>query len=233
MINCIVDCRLTENERTSLSKLGLNIILCPKSSDAYEAISSHPDIQIFFVNYKNVIVQKYMEPEFINVLKSSGLTIHLSSKGLAHKYPHDIILNCLKLGDLFLHNLKYTDEAVIDNLSGDIKRINVNQGYTKCSTAVVSDRAIITSDPGICRSLIDNGIDVLYLPPGGIILEGLDYGFIGGTCGLLDKHNMAFFGSLDRYIYGKEVKDFLKKHKIDYHYLMESKLVDRGTLFTF
>lgn len=233
LTSCIVDCRLTEDEKKSLAKLGFNIILCPKCNDLYDAICSHPDIQIFFIDETRVVVQKNMPSEFITELQDAGMELIFSSKDLSHKYPHDIILNCLKLGDLFLHNLKYTDPAAIEALDPAIKMLHVNQGYTKCSTAVLNERAVITNDTGICSVLKNNLIDVLYLPPGDIILEGLDYGFIGGTCGLLDEHNMAFFGSLEKYEYGKEVKDFLKKYKIEYHYLSDNTLVDRGTLFTF
>ncbi len=217
----------------SLDNLDLNVILCPKSDKVYEAISSHPDIQLFFSKDNIVIVQKNIDIKLIEMLKELGKKPILSSKSLAHNYPHDIILNSLILGDLFLHNLKSTDESILNHLGDEVKKVHVNQGYTKCSTAIVSDTAAITSDKGIYTALKTNLIDVLYVPPGNIILEGLDYGFIGGTCGLLDENNMAFFGSLDKYLYGNEVKTFLKKHKIQYHYLMNTMLTDRGSLFAF
>ena len=106
------------------------------------------------------------------------------------------------------------------------------KGYTKCSVAIVNDNAIITSDFAIAKALTSNNFDVLLLPPGDIILEGLDYGFIGGTCGLVDKNILAFFGTLDKYAYGSEVKEFLKKHKVEPYYLSDLKLTDRGSIIT-
>ncbi|WP_375546342.1 DUF6873 family GME fold protein [Clostridium tertium] len=41
---------------------------------------------------------------------------------------------------------------------------------------------------------------------------------------------MAFYGSLDLYIYGDKVKSFLKKYGVSPIYLMNEKLHDRGSL---
>lgn len=90
----------------------------------------------------------------------------------------------------------------------------------------------MTSDRGIAKELSKIGADVLLLPPGGIILPGLDYGFIGGTCGLISKSKLAFFGDLNFYAYGKEVKDFLKQHGVEPVFLRSGKLFDRGSLLT-
>ena len=53
--------------------------------------------------------------------------------------------------------------------------------------AVVSNKAIITSDKVIAHEAKKVDLDVLLIPPGDIILPGLDYGFIGGCCGLIEK----------------------------------------------
>jgi hypothetical protein len=110
--------------------------------------------------------------------------------------------------------------------------INVKQGYTKCSTAIISNNAVMTSDKGIAKALSTNGIDVLLLPPGDILLPGLDYGFIGGTCGMIDERTIAFFGDLYKYAWGHEVLKFLEKHKVHPIFLGKGKLIDRGSIFT-
>lgn len=231
MPHCIVDCRTSEKELYSLSTLGIEPLLCPKCDSLYSAISSHPDIQIFIAAKGNLIVQKNIENSFLNLLISLVNKVTLSKASLSCDYPHDIILNCFILGDLFVHNLNYTDDKIIQSLGSSIRKVHVKQGYTKCSTAIINNESVITNDTGIAKALQKEKVDVLYLPPGDIILEDMNYGFIGGCCGLLDEKNIAFFGSLDKYMYGKEVKEFLKKHKVDYHYLMDDKLTDRGSLF--
>nr|WP_315672717.1 hypothetical protein [Clostridium sp. 19966] len=129
-----------------------------------------------------------------------------------------------------MHNLKYTDKTILDSLNSSIKRISVNQGYTKCSTAIISKNAVMTSDKCIAKALLENKVEVLFLPPGDILLPDLAYGFIGGACGLLDYNNLAFFGNINRYKYGSEVKHFLRKHNIEAYCLSDDKLSDRGTL---
>ena len=230
MPHCIVDCRTSEKELFSLSRLGVDPLLCPKYNPLYNAISSHPDIQIFISQKNSLIVHKDIERSFLDILIPLVDKITLSELSLAAEYPHDIILNCFVLGDLFVHNLNYTDNKILKSLHSSIKKIHVKQGYTKCSTAIIDYKSVITNDTGIAKALGNEKLDVLYLPPGDIILEDMNYGFIGGSCGLLDERNIAFFGSLDKYKYGKEVKDFLIKHKIDYYYLMDEKLTDRGSL---
>jgi len=208
----------------------LEVLLCPKCDNLYDAISSHPDIQVFALNKNHLIVQNQIDGDLLEQFEALGKKIHFSKNTLFNKYPYDIILNCFILGELFIHNLKYTDNKIIELLPDGIKKINVNQGYSKCSTAIVNDNAIITSDPSIAKALSLEKVDVLFLPPGDIILEGMNYGFIGGTCGLLDENNIAFFGNLDKYMYGTEVKNFLKKHKVTWHCLSNCKLIDRGSL---
>ena len=41
---------------------------------------------------------------------------------------------------------------------------------------------------------------------------------------------IAFFGSLENYSFGNEVKKFLYKHDIKLIYLSNTKLIDRGSL---
>ena len=73
--------------------------------------------------------------------------------------------------------------------------------------------------------------DVLLLPYGDIILEGFEYGFIGGVGGMISQDKLALFGDLNHYSYGKEVLKFLNDHNITPIYLKNGKLTDRGSLF--
>jgi hypothetical protein len=230
MNTAIIDCRTSEEELYSLKKLNFSPLLCPISQDLYPAVSGHPDMQICIINKHNIVVNNSIEINFTNRLSKLNKIIHRTAKSLNSKYPQDIILNALILGDIFVHRLDSTDLKLLE-LTKEMKKINVNQGYTKCSAAIVNDKAIITSDKSIIESLKDSDIDILYVPPGDIELPGLDYGFIGGTCGLLNEKSMAFFGDLNFYNHGKDVIDFLKKHGVTPVYLKNGKLTDRGTLF--
>lgn len=229
-----VDYRTSIEELSSLEKLNIKPIKIPQCKDLYNAIDGHVDIQVFqsspLVN--EFIIYKYMKEDFLSYLISLNINFALSSLPLENKYPKNIALNCISTESILIHNLQHTDSK-IKTLSTSKTIINVKQGYSRCSCAIVSNSAFITSDTGIYTALKDNNYDVLLLPTGDILLEGFDYGFIGGTCGLISKNTMAFFGDLNKYKYGAEVKSFLKSHDVNAVYLSPHKLVDRGGLFVF
>ncbi|CDM69258.1 hypothetical protein CM240_2100 [Clostridium bornimense] len=223
-----VDERIEMEEMENLQQFTIKVIKVPKTNLTYEAVSGHPDILIHICDDK-VILHKDIDKTFLQYLKSLNLNVLLSKKSIGYKYPNNIILNCVSTSEFFIHNAKYTDEKLL-TLIGNKQIVNVPQGYTKCSTAVVSNKAIMTSDTIIADSMKKLGMDVLLLPPGDILLPGLDYGFIGGTCGLIDDKTMCFYGNLEKYKYGNDVIDFLKKHNVKPVYLSNGKLVDRGSI---
>lgn len=230
MKNAIVDYRIDDVEKENLIAFGCNIIECPPSSILYDAVCGHPDMLMNIVNNDLIILHKDTDRAFVSQLQAMEKNIVFSENSLMTSYPYDIILNALSIRNMFIHSLKHTDSKLLEASRGK-ELINVRQGYTKCSTALISNSAAITSDTGIASALNSRGIDVLLLPPGGILLPGLNYGFIGGTCGLFDKNHLAFYGDLEFYIYGKEVIAFLKKHKVEPLFLKKGPLVDRGSLF--
>ncbi|WP_066892991.1 DUF6873 family GME fold protein [Clostridium nigeriense] len=229
---CFVDYRTTLFEKEALNSLNLKIIEIPLCPDVYEAINGHVDIQLNVLDKKSkkIIINRNIDNSFKNNLKNLNISYSESKNSIKSNYPNNISLNALILDNYFIHNLKYTDENLLQSQKNKIL-INVKQGYTKCSCLPVSDKAIITSDIGIYKTLSTYGFDILLLPPGDIILKGLNYGFIGGTGGLISNDKMAFYGNLNYYKYGLEVKAFLKKYNVEPIYLNNSKLYDRGSLF--
>lgn len=226
----IVDYRISEEEKSNLKQLGCEVLVCPPSKLLYDAICGHPDVLLHIIDNENIMVHKDMNVEFVKLLKKLGFDVSFSRNNLNSLYPYDVILNAVNLSHLFIHNINYTDPNLL-KMTNNKKFINVKQGYTKCSTAIVSEEAIMTSDKNIAKALFKENIDVLLLPPGDILLPGLDYGFIGGCCGLLDDKSLAFYGDLNYYAHGKKVLEFLKKHNIEPIFLRKEKLIDRGSLF--
>ncbi|WP_097027601.1 DUF6873 family GME fold protein [Clostridium peptidivorans] len=225
----LVDYRINIVEKSSLESLGCKVLICPPYEKLYESVCGHPDMLVHLIDNKNILVHRDMPFHFVELLKSLNFNVLKSHSSILAKYPYDITLNALSLSNLFVHYLKYTDRTLLNKAKNKIL-VNVKQGYTKCSTAIVSERAIMTSDKGIANSLKSNDIDVLLLPPGDIELPGLDYGFIGGCCGKIDANTLAFYGDLSYYAYGKEVLSFLKKHEIQPVYLRNGRLIDRGSI---
>ena len=229
MKNLIVDFRIHNEEKEYLISKGYNILICPHSNLLYEAVCGHPDMLMQILD-NNIVVHKDMDNEFIQTLVLHNYRVYKSKLNLEFKYPHNICLNSLNIGNLFVHSINFTDTNLL-SFTKNRKLINVNQGYTKCSTCIVNDHAIITSDVSIAKALSLENIDVLLIPPGDILLPGLNYGFIGGATGLIEDNVLAFYGHLDHYLYGKEILIFLNKHKVEPVFLRNGKLIDRGSIF--
>lgn len=231
-MHCFVDYRISGEELDALLQLKLNPILIPKCPKVYESIDGHPDIQLNILknNSKNkIIIQKDIPNCFKKILEANSINYIVSKSSLSNTYPYDIILNSLILDNYFIHNLKHTDEDLLKSQSLKV-HINVPQGYTKCSILPIRENALITSDKGIFNILRNYNFDILLLPPGDILLPNLNYGFIGGVGGMISNNEMAFFGNLDYYKWGNEIKDFLFKYDVAPVYLKNGKLIDRGSL---
>lgn len=229
MKTVIVDFRIHNVEKESLLSMGYNLLICPSSNLLYDAVCGHPDM-LMHITGNNIIVHQDMKSEFIQNLELLNYNVYKSSSTLQTKYPYNIRLNSLSIGNLFVHSINFTDTNLL-SLVKNKKLVNVKQGYTKCSTCIINNHAAITSDVSIAKALILEKIDVLLVPPGDILLPGLNYGFIGGATGLLRDNILAFYGHLDYYLHGKEVLKFLKKHRVEPVFLRNGKLIDRGSIF--
>lgn len=225
-----VDYRISDEEYSNLLKLNCNIIKCEPSSTLYEAICGHPDILLHFTTNTKVIIHRGTSKEFEFKLSSLNFDVLRSQNSLTAKYPQDIILNGVNTEISFIHNLDNTDPTLLNEVSNKLL-INTKQGYTKCSTAVLNNEAFITSDNSIYKALTSNGWDVLLISPGNILLPGLNYGFIGGTCGMLNSNTIVFYGSLKFHPQYNEIMDFLNKYAITPFYLSDGPLIDRGSIF--
>lgn len=227
---CFLDYRCSNEEIDNIVKQGLTPIIVPKTTNVYDAINGHVDIQMNIISKNTIIIHKSMDKDFCNTLDKFNIKYIFSNDDLKYSYPGDIILNGIVLDNYFIHNLKYTDKNLLDNIKNK-SLINVKQGYSKCSVLIVNQKAIITSDKGIANALRKENFDVLLIPPGDIILPSMNYGFIGGTGGLINNNTMAFFGDLQYYAYGREVYDFLYKYDVKPIYLSQGKLIDRGSIY--
>lgn len=229
---CFVDYRTTENEINSLKNLNYDVIKIPKDNNLYEAINGHTDIQLNILNKHTLIINKNINLSFKELLKTKNINFIESNSTLSSKYPGNISLNAYITDNYLVHNLKFTDKKILEYCKNK-KTINVNQGYTKCSILPLREKVIITNDTGIYNTLKNENFDILLLPFGDIELSGFNYGFIGGVGGMISSDSMAFFGSLDNYAFGDEVKKFLYKYDIKPIYLNNTKLIDRGSLLVF
>ena len=176
-----------------LNKFGYEIIPTKKINTFLEPEQYHADMQILCIKNKVITLD--------DCIKKPG-----------KNYPENILLNCLYHNNKLYGKLSATDSSVREYCrENNIETVNVNQGYTRCSTLVVNDKAVITADKSIEKGMKNNGVEVLLISAGKIVLEGFDYGFIGGAS-FSDNNTIYFFGDITKHPDYNKIKEFNSKH---------------------
>ena len=209
---------------TELEKRGIRCVILKNNEEIDCSVRNHADMAAFHLPDGRIILDR-RQKEAAKLLKEFGCDYIFTEKEISGAYPDDVMLNAAQVGDTLICNSKYISREI---LSAYKKIIDVRQGYTKCSVCVIGDNAFITDDSGIYEKCKDS-FDVLLTEKGDIVLEGQNYGFIGGASAKVgDK--IYFFGSLERHRNGEEIKKFLSSHKAEYECLFEGNLIDIGGL---
>ncbi|ABP67891.1 hypothetical protein Csac_2313 [Caldicellulosiruptor saccharolyticus DSM 8903] len=227
----LIDKRAYDKTVYILEDLKIEAIFCEESNDVYNAISSHPDI--FYFHYEdNLIFAAPNSPKkTTDELCKLGFNIIFGERNVSKKYPGDIGYNLARIGNFVFHNFRFTDKIILKYIEKDnLRKIHVNQGYSKCSILIINERAIITSDKKIYKKALENNIDALLIVPGFIKLEGLNYGFIGGCGGLIDKDVLIFNGDISKHPDYSKIKEFLNKYKIECLCVEGFELSDIGSI---
>ncbi len=209
-----------------LENLGIHCITvkpCP-GLPHYERY--HADLHLSY--YRKGVVCIGGNTDFSSVIP----TLHIE-KGtvLTSPYPCNIAFNHVILGNTFLGNIAFTESRIITYCrDNQFRMLNVRQGYTKCSCAIVGENALITADSGIYQKCLENHIDVLRIDSGYINLYGYDYGFIGGCCGKLSRDILAFTGKLNTHKNRADIRSFLRNYGISVVELSNKPLFDIGSI---
>ena len=214
-VTIIASSMMPAEAKETLSKMGSVTWLEP-SDLAYPSISSHPDIFFFCKD------ERHCES-----------VICAPDNSVGNKYPDTCRFNAVGVGNILIHNLKYTDKKILDlyrNLSTKSVQINVNQGYTRCNLLALNETNYITSDLGIKRVLEDHNFNVFYVDPHQITLPGQKYGFFPGCCGLVDD-NLVVCGSISRLKECKELRKFVRRNGVKIIELYNGELIDVGSIF--
>lgn len=189
----------------------------------------HTDLQFLHYNNDTAFVLKECS-NLKEKLKKHFTNVIEISKSIEKDYPNNVMLNCVVLNDKLICNTKTVANEILEMATNDnLKIINVNQGYTKCSTCIVNENAIITSDKSIYKSC-RNEIDVLLIKQGHIKLTGTDYGFIGGSSFKVNKNTLAFTGNIKLHPDYNSIKSFAQNHNVDLLSLTENIMIDIGSI---
>lgn len=212
-----------------LSKLGYDIIPSETVDCFISYEQDHADMQCLILDDTAFVLSRCTA--LANALRSA-YNVVLCADDITGEYPRNVALNAAQVGKNIV--------CRVDSLDNTVKAycedhgyglINVNQGYAKCSCAVVSDNAVITEDVGIYRTLSKTDIDVLLIGKGRVALEGAEYGFIGGATGY-EKHSktLYFCGSIRDNADYCTIADFCKDHGTSIVELTDTHLTDIGSI---
>ena len=170
----------------------------------------HADMSILHLGGSRFVIDDN-NSELASKLGSMGAEIKLCS-GIDAAFP---LLNICILGKKAICDPSRVDKYVMDYfLREKIRIIKTRQRYSKCSTAVISENAVITTDNSICKLCRAENIDVLKVSCDGIRLDGYDHGFIGGTCGMVDAQTLVFCGDIKRHKDYYNIRSFAANHGI-------------------
>ncbi|NMB08897.1 MAG: hypothetical protein GX981_10985 [Tissierellia bacterium] len=229
----IIDGRISEEAKKNLKNLGLNIIPTIECKQVSKPISYHPDIVIHPINHNTLIIAPNVFDYYEEMLSGMGIRLLKGETNLGENYPMDIAYNVGRIGNYAVHNLKYMDEKLKFYLEKEgLELIHVEQGYTKCSMAIINEKSLITADYPIYEKLKSLGFNILLIRPGFIELKGYPYGFIGGTCGNLSKDEIIFSGKFIDHPNREKIIKFTKKYNKKIFWLTNTKIQDIGTIIS-
>lgn len=215
------DIEVTEN----LLKLGFNIIPSENVSAFLPFERRHADMQCLRINDTFFVLKECKR--LIKVIREIGYKVIETENNISEKYPGNVLLNAIYLENKLYCNLSALDRSVKKYCNNnETELINVKQGYTKCSTAIVGN-GFITADKGIFEAMTRSGVEGLLIESGDIELKGVDYGFIGGCC-FSDNKNVYFTGNIKNHPNYNEIKGFCDDKNLNIVCLSKHNLYDIG-----
>lgn len=222
----LVDAVMSDCVKKSLSSYG-EVISLPKWKELPEPVSSHPDMLFYPLPDGKILIGKDYYNENREFFSRFCEVFTFDEKTPSGEYPFDVRFDCLGVNDTLYGKDGFISERIIEHYPNFV---SVNQGYTRCSVAMLSQDCAVTADRGIASALKNNGVDVLLIRPGHIELKGYDSGFIGGAGAKLSEGVYGFFGDLYTHPDGGKIAEFASKHKIKAVSLSSEPLSDNGGL---
>lgn len=231
----VVDYRIPPQAKCALERMGHRVLELPSHPSLPAPVSAHPDMLLFFASDGIFCTKSYQsiaKNELDSLYKYTKKPLSAVEAEISEHYPHDILLNAAPIGKRLFCNVAHTARELTAHPA--YEAVNVRQGYTKCSTLPVGERALITEDASIARSARQKGIDVLQVKSHAVTLKGYDTGFLGGAASFspyVSIPQILFCGNLDHHPNAPEIRQFCNSHGIEPVSLSNEELTDVGTIF--
>ncbi len=205
--------------------MGIRTVAIPPEKRLPDPVCGHPDLVTAKLSDGSLLMTRVYYEETRPFWETLGAAVTLTDETLGASYPRDVLFDALPVGS----TLYGKENAVSQTLRAAYPRfVSVKQGYTRCSVAMLSETAAVTADLGLAKALARDGIEVLTIRPGYILLPGYDCGFIGGAGGRLTDGVYAFFGDLLSHPDGEAILRFCEEQKISAVSLSDEPLSDHG-----
>ncbi len=222
----LLDKKMPEVAKEKLAAYG-EIVEFATEGITYDAISGHPDI-FFCPTPAGLIVAPNLPSNYFNILDQNNIQYIKGSLPVGSEYPGSARYNSLVTEKFIIQNPACSDQE-IRNLNIEVESIETKQGYIRCNLIALPNDSFITSDRGIEKSLRQRKLEVLFVDPACVKLDGFDHGFFGGVCGLLDK-TLFVCGSL-KYFKEKElIESFVAQSGVSIIELYDGPPADVGTI---
>lgn len=193
-------------------------------------IASHADMLLCVIDKTVFCYGDYYDDNkcTFDAIESEGYEIVKVQHACSKEYPNDIGLNALTVGKTIFCKEKNTAKEILTFAKGNgYKVVNVNQGYSCCSTYILNENVAITSDAGMKKALEKEGIEVIFINADKIQLEGYNHGFIGGSGATFEK-TAFFFGSIDNLPEYKSISDAIRDNLMVEKSILSGDVCDFG-----
>ncbi|PKP51631.1 MAG: hypothetical protein CVT92_12250 [Bacteroidetes bacterium HGW-Bacteroidetes-1] len=222
----IADSRMPDQAKKRLSSEGEILWLEPQPL-VYSSIAAHPDI-FFCQAGKQLICAPNIPERWKRFVVNTGMELIEGGTIPSQNYPQTAVYNALFTGHTLYHNLNITDPVVL-KIVEKTRLVHVKQGYTRCNLLSLNETHFITSDKGIEKKLVNDNKQVLFINPQQIILPGEKYGFIGGACGVNNKH-LFICGNHRNLTEADKLNQFVSKCDYTIIELYDGPVVDVGSI---
>lgn len=212
------------------------LVVIPEQTLVDARLKEHTDLSLFVGNrvWIHESIESVVKPQILQIVDEKWYHSHVvvGNSPLSNVYPQDISYNAVQLSRHFFHRLDITEPKILEFIrnSTSLESIHVKQGYTRCSSLVVGNQAVITEDKKLYEIYVTNGYCALFIEPGQIVLEGFEHGFIGGVGGTIEK-TVVINGSLKHHTQGDVMRDFILAQDYQILELSSEKLEDCGSIF--
>ena len=228
----LIGCNAPLEVAKKLERLGFKTCILRKDIRLPSPVASHADMLLFNIKDRIFANSEYIQQNesLFSLLSEYGYSVTPCHNAVSDKYPNDIAFNVARIGSCLYGNISHNAAEIIDYAKKNgIEAINVKQGYAKCSTVILGDKAIITADSTISDAAEKNGISVLKIEnsPSAIHLLGYDYGFLGGACGAFER-KIYFVGDISTHPSGVDIVNFCHVYGFETVSVLDGQLTDIG-----